>query len=980
MRTNFYKNLHTTKVLEACGEKNCSLVTKSWLSAKHRFVVSLLCAILLFPLTAQTAGLGGVSVFSSLGQPLDAEVEVTATSEKELSKLSVHLAAPEAYQQAGLTYSPQFSYLHLAIVELAAGRRVIRVTSTRPITESFVTLLIELQWGTGKFLREYTFLLDPPGLNPIQKTPNSLIRKGSFLGVEKERQSVFDAGNTHAKKILNQKPGEKTVASQSPTDGKPPQVTVKPGDTLADIAGKIKPANVTSNQAIISIYDSNPDAFFGSIHQLRANTTLNIPSKEEMLSLGVQEAHKRVLEQTVNLQPYQDKVAHYPRPVNSVIAKPSAIGSISPDPALVSPQPQKTDRVELRSTPSQGSIASEKNVLTKKPLSSESEEKIARNAAIAEQKERINILEKNLSDIKRLLELKDAQMARLQAETDQLKAGQQISGKIDLPSSSLVENIHKDPEQSLKSTNNVNNPKQSARPDPGKGPSLVQPYNGEALPSSASPVVVGPAPQQVPPEVPKVAPNPSTSSIAPVIGTPQPINTITDTLQKPTDSLPKQNQQTIPPATSGDTEKKVPVIPSKIEDDVSETSIMTWLISGGILLFLSLAGWIFWKRYRQKKEAEETSHYFGPNDDIFSANSLFGTTGGQSVDTENSVFPPEERDQFFGPQSTEVDPIAEAEVYIAYGREGQAEEILREALKFQPERQAIRLKLVEIYAARMDADSLYETAQEMYEMTGGQIEEWSRVVALGLALDPKNPLYNGQSTSPRKKRNVEQSATPKDFSPPIASQKKILEPTSVVGTVQEPEEEIDTDQDLKDQVDPQESQEENSDQDSSEIQDESYGYDSYLDFSEEQSSPDQPPKETELSRAVNGQFDIPALDFDTENTNVPEETTSDFSLDEDDTESNNLEKDTLDFESYYQGEEEDEEDKPEVQYSSDPDTKAPDSDLIWQEMSTKLELAKAYQEIGDKEGTKDLLEEVMQLGDDNQREAALAILNQIREG
>ena len=90
---------------------------------------------------------------------------------------------------------------------------------------------------------------------------------------------------------------------------------------------------------------------------------------------------------------------------------------------------------------------------------------------------------------------------------------------------------------------------------------------------------------------------------------------------------------------------------------------------------------------------------------------------------------------------TEVDPIAEAEVYIAYGRETQAEEILREALKRQPERQAIRLKLLEIYSGRKDTVAFGQMAREMHDMTGGLNEEWSKVVQMGAALDPDNALY-----------------------------------------------------------------------------------------------------------------------------------------------------------------------------------------------------------------------------------------------
>src|SRR5690606_32006189 len=129
--------------------------------------------------------------------------------------------------------------------------------------------------------------------------------------------------------------------------------------------------------------------------------------------------------------------------------------------------------------------------------------------------------------------------------------------------------------------------------------------------------------------------------------------------------------------------------------------------------------------------------------DAFTANSLFGSTGGQSVDTHASLFATS-ANSGVDVHSTEVDPIAEAEVYIAYGREAQAEEILKEALKRQPERQAIRLKLLEIHAARKDPIAFGALAQEMYDQTGGVNEEWAKVVTLGLAIDPANPLYTGQ--------------------------------------------------------------------------------------------------------------------------------------------------------------------------------------------------------------------------------------------
>ena len=160
---------------------------------------------------------------------------------------------------------------------------------------------------------------------------------------------------------------------------------------------------------------------------------------------------------------------------------------------------------------------------------------------------------------------------------------------------------------------------------------------------------------------------------------------------------------------------------------------------GGLAL---LGGFGLWLGLRRRKVDRFEDSLAAA--DAFTANSLFGTTGGQSVDTTTGGTQTQVSTMSES-SPTEVDPIAEADVYIAYGREAQAEEILKEALKRQQERQAIRLKLMEIYSGRKDSQSFEAMAREMYGMTGGQNEEWPKVATMGLAMDPNNPLYSGGS-------------------------------------------------------------------------------------------------------------------------------------------------------------------------------------------------------------------------------------------
>jgi len=170
---------------------------------------------------------------------------------------------------------------------------------------------------------------------------------------------------------------------------------------------------------------------------------------------------------------------------------------------------------------------------------------------------------------------------------------------------------------------------------------------------------------------------------------------------------------------------------------------LTLPLVGGLVALLGGYG-IFTSRRKKKLQQFEDSILTGSS---MKANSMFGSTGGQSVDTNNSVF-----NSNFAPSASqldanEVDPVAEADVYIAYGRDSQAEEILKEALRTQPDRHAVRVKLLEIYSNRKDTKSFERLASELYGMTGGKGEEWAQAASMGVVLEPGNPLYAGGKAS-----------------------------------------------------------------------------------------------------------------------------------------------------------------------------------------------------------------------------------------
>ena len=161
--------------------------------------------------------------------------------------------------------------------------------------------------------------------------------------------------------------------------------------------------------------------------------------------------------------------------------------------------------------------------------------------------------------------------------------------------------------------------------------------------------------------------------------------------------------------------------------------------AGGLIALL--AGYAFYRSRQRKNAGQVDSAYL---ESRLQPDSFFGNSGGQRVDTNDAsvnssssmVYSPSQLDA-----GDDVDPVAEADVYLAYGRDLQAEEILKEALRHHPSRVAIHQKLLEIYAKRRDVKNFSIIAKEAYKVTGGSGLEWEQICELGRGIDPNNSMY-----------------------------------------------------------------------------------------------------------------------------------------------------------------------------------------------------------------------------------------------
>ena len=386
------------------------------------------------------------------------------------------------------------------------------------------------------------------------------------------------------------------------------------------------------------------------------------------------------------------------------------------------------------------------------------------------------------------------------------------------------------------------------------------------------------------------------------------------------------------------------------------------LAVGGVLsIFGLIAALVGYRRYQKKKFAKFQDSILSGDD--LKSNSIFAATGGQSVNTGDSAFGSSFIPSASQIASNEVDPIAEADVYIAYGRDAQAEEILKEALKAAPERHAVRLKLLEIYASRKDLGAFGTVAGEFYQMTNGQGIDWNRAAELGRSIDPQNPLYASSSQQASVADDLP-STQPDMPAVDLKMPEVNVAPTSALNAAElnmknNPPVELDFSLDMPSPA-------------ASPVADSNFSATIPMQELAQTKPEDFPTTSVQIDNfnAVPSDYSVSAdalenskavtnssLDFDFNQLANGEKTAP--TLPAMDLSGINLDLDIPKNAEFSSGVE---------SISADPLSSQE------QEMATKLDLAAAYQEIGDSEGAKELLEEVLLGGDAEQQTRARKLL------
>lgn len=689
------------------------------------WVVGALCAWL--PFASYALGLGKLKVHSALNQPLKAEVEFTSLTEAELKGLNIGLATRADFSAAGIERPPFLSQIKFTVQRRADGRHVLELSTPTPFEEPFLHMLLQLDWTGGRLVREYTALIDPPyqiaakapavepprsvapaetpapaptPLPPVEVThaaPADDVPYGP-PGTPGERLSPdgwpLEEGATPAP--VAPKSAAKGRIGPAPDWANTASHTVKRGETLWSIAKNVRrDTQVSLEQAAMAIYSRNRDAFYdGNLNNIRTGKILRMPERETVDALSKDKAHAAFQAQFDAWQEYKRRLA-------------SAKRTVAVEEAVAAEETPTAD---------------------KKPVADTAAKKEAPAVAKGQRSdELLKIVRANLQGEK------GAGTSKAGAPA---KGGEPEQAALAERAATLEESLVSKQIEQKELGEKIN----QVRAQLKREARLIE-LESQALAAAPDKAAAKPAePPKV--ETPKAveAPKPEPARVEP------PKSEAPGVVQGRTDNGAKEAKAEAP-APAPVAKKPPPPPPEKgLVDSLLGAlgDLMLPVMLAIVLLASAVIGFIYMRRRRRATAEFEESILASRavTTENMPTRETTGEAGASAA--ESSILSDISQGNLANVRTDEVDPVAEAEVYLAYGRDETAEEILKDAVVKHPQRHELKLKLLEIYAARKDVKAFETMAEELYAAVGGQGGKlWEKVEELGRKVSPSNPMFRG---------------------------------------------------------------------------------------------------------------------------------------------------------------------------------------------------------------------------------------------
>lgn len=727
------------------------------------WIAGALCALL--PLASHALGLGKLKVHSALNQPLNAEIEFTSLADAEIKGLNIGLASRADFTAAGVERAAFLSQIKFNVVRRADGRHVLRLTTVEPIQEPFLHMLLQLDWTGGRLVREYTALIDPP-YQISAKAPAVEPPRAAAPAVAPEptpaptpvAEPVAPPVET-ARVVPTPAPAPEPAApaaedqpfgpAGAPTaalsadgwpmeEGEVPPVAAKPaapktaakgrigpapswantashtvarGDTLWSIAKKVRSdSQVSVEQAALAIYNHNRDAFFdNNLNNIRSGKILRMPERDAVEALSREKAHVAFQGQFDAWQEYKRKLASAKRTVAA--AEPEA----AEQPATVK-KPATETAAAKKEAPATAKGQRQDELLKIVRANLEGEKGAGGPTATEPSKGG---------------EREQVALAERAATLEESLVSKQIEQK------ELGEKINQVRAQLKREARLIELESQALAPAPDKAAKPVEPPKAEA-----------PKAEPPKPEAPKAE--------APSAAVPKPLE------------APGKDAKAEAPAPKPAAKKPVPPPPPPAPEkgllDALLGDLLMPVMLGLVVLASAVIGFIYMRRRRKASAEFEESILASRAVSTENLPTHEATAEAGVSAAESSILSDISQGNLANVRTDEVDPIAEAEVYLAYGRDETAEEILKDAVVKHPQRHELKLKLLEIYSARKDVKAFETLAEELYAAVGGQGKLWEKVEEMGGKISPANPMFRGAGAKTVTASAV--AAAPTEVAPP----------------------------------------------------------------------------------------------------------------------------------------------------------------------------------------------------------------------
>ncbi len=670
----------------------------------------------LLSLPAQALGLGRLNVQSVLGETLKAEIDVNSITADEASSLRLRVATPDAYRAAGVEYNAVLTTAQVVLERRADGRPYLRVTSSGAVLEPFVDVIVEATWTSGRLVREYTMLFDPPTTRvaaapaattspvvtpaPVSAPPLAPAAQAAPAVAAAPAPRVASPTSAAPSQRTSDAPRAVAASPATQGNGAVDEYRVRRGDSLSAVAARTQRQGVSLDQMLVSLFRGNPDAFISdNMNRLKAGAVLSVPGADAVKKITAAEAREVIQAQSADFSAYRQRLASGAVVAAEPGAARAATGTVQ---TKVDDRKQAANTTPDKLKLSQGALKA-----------SAPEAKLSKDAERKDAAARLAELARNVDDLKRLQQGTSAASAPAKA--------------------------------------NMGTPPAPA-PTAATVPAVTVPSVVAAVATApAAPAPAAPAPpttSSTPPPVVAVAPAVAPTvapTVAPVLP-PVPAVAAVTAASMPNAAAPVAGAAASAPVVVNATP------PGAVADEPSfmsallDNPMLPWG-AGGLVALLAGLG-LYRMREKMRKRESETSFL----ESRLQPDSFFGQSGGQRVDTKDAGATGAASSMSYSLSQLDaigdVDPVAEADVYLAYGRDLQAEEILKEAMRANPDRLAIRTKLLEVYAKllevyakRRDTKGFELLATQLHSTTRGEGEDWAKVQAMGLEIDPQHPLY-----------------------------------------------------------------------------------------------------------------------------------------------------------------------------------------------------------------------------------------------